>query len=1153
MGFNSRVSRRILFWTMLIGGIVSVLISAGEAYLSYKERVAFLEQQMHSIGEFSRPTLINSLWAFDRKQVELQIKTLPSLSEISAVRLRQPGGIEDIYAGAETLSNDVLEISFALIHVENDQANDLGTLTLMTDLRDDLGKMMRNWVIAFLGNAFVIFVIVVVTGLIYHSFVLRRLYFLVEELKTTTPEALRQAQPEARPVPTDTLRDEFDDLMSSIVALKATGGQALREVDEKNAELRSLMNSLNESKILLQAIIDTAPIRVFWKDRDLRYLGCNPAFVQDAGKREAGEIIGKDDYQMPWAAQADLYRADDLKIIESGIGKPSFEEPQTTPDGQVIWLRTSKVPLKNRNEEIIGLLGLYEDITDSVRTAETLREREELYHSIVSQAGDGIVLIDAASLGFVEVNTAACRLMGYSRAEYLALFLPDIQPDLDETALRATIAQILVSGSFSQEGQYRRQDGTLFDVHINVSAIKLRGRDCLVAVWRDITQDKAARTALENEAAWHRALIQNSIEGIAIFNEERRVIEVNARFAQMLGYTVDEMLGRHPRDWELTLPMSAKDERFPTRPEQSSTFETLHMRKDGSVYAAEISLQNARIGGRPAFITIVRDISLRKQAEEEIKRINDELESRIEKRTEDLQKTYSQLLDTQFAMESVGIAITWADYETGRFIYANRYAAKSLGYSVDEMLQLSVFDIDPHFSPAAFEQIRETIKQQGHIQFETEQRSIDGSLIPVEMTIYYQVGGENSPPRLIAFGSNITRRKEIEQNLVRAQLTAETANIAKSAFLANMSHEIRTPLNAITGMAHMLRRSGMTPEQQDRLDKIETAGQHLLEIINAILDLSKIEAGKFSLEEAEVHLGDLLASVASMLQDRVQAKGLKLLIDSESPSYQLLGDPTRLRQALLNFATNALKFTETGTIVLRTKVESATGSNVRVHFEVQDTGIGIPAEVIPRLFSAFEQADNSTTRKYGGTGLGLAITKKLAELMGGSAGVMSELGVGSTFWFAVQLKKGHSFARAAKLPVQESAETLLQRDFSNLRILLVEDEFVNREVALDYLRDISQTIDLAEDGTEAVALAKRYRYDAILMDMQMPIMDGLEATRCIRQLPDCNNIPIIAMTANAFAEDKARCLAAGMNDFLTKPVSPDELFDMLLKWLPARA
>ncbi len=300
-------------------------------------------------------------------------------------------------------------------------------------------------------------------------------------------------------------------------------------------------------------------------------------------------------------------------------------------------------------------------------------------------------------------------------------------------------------------------------------------------------------------------------------------------------------------------------------------------------------------------------------------------------------------------------------------------------------------------------------------------------------------------------------------------------------------------------------------------------------------------------------MGDLLASVASMLQDRVQAKGLKLLIDSESPSYQLLGDPTRLRQALLNFATNALKFTETGTIVLRTKVESATGSNVRVHFEVQDTGIGIPAEVIPRLFSAFEQADNSTTRKYGGTGLGLAITHKLAELMGGRAGVMSEVGVGSTFWFAVQLKKGHSFARAATLPVQESAETILQRDFSNLRILLVEDEFVNREVALDYLHDISQTIDLAEDGTEAVALAKRYRYDAILMDMQMPVMDGLEATRCIRQLPDCNNIPIIAMTANAFAEDKARCLAAGMNDFLTKPVSPDELFDMLLKWLPARA
>ncbi|MBK6999802.1 MAG: PAS domain S-box protein [Rhodoferax sp.] len=522
---------------------------------------------------------------------------------------------------------------------------------------------------------------------------------------------------------------------------------------------------------------------------------------------------------------------------------------------------------------------------------------------------------------------------------------------------------------------------------------------------------------------------------------------------------------------------------------------------------------------------------------------------------------------TRFSVEAASDALFWITPDA-RIVDVNAAACRTLGYSREELQHLSVPDVDAHYNAALWPQHFAELRQRGSMTFESEQRTRDGRLFPVEIVANYVKYGDEE--RNCAFVRDITERKlaeiELEKHrnhleamvksrtveLAIAKEAAETANIAKSAFLANMSHEIRTPMNGIIGMANILRREGATSKQEKRLDVIDASAQHLLSVINNILDISKIEAGKFTLDETPIIVSSLMANVCSILAERAKAKNIRLLIEAAHLPHNLMGDPTRLQQALLNYATNAVKFTEQGTVMLRTILQEETAESLRLRFEVADTGIGIAPQSLPRLFSAFEQADNSMNRKYGGTGLGLAITKRLAELMGGEVGVESTPGVGSTFWFSVKLKKYHEAALASTQAVVD-AEMEVRRRYAGQRILVVDDEPVNREIALIQLEAVDIVADTAEDGAEAVAMARKNSYVAIFMDMQMPKLNGLEATQEIRQLAGYRDTPIIAMTANVFADDKIQCLNAGMNDFLIKPFNPDEFFATLLRSLSRSA
>jgi PAS domain S-box-containing protein len=651
------------------------------------------------------------------------------------------------------------------------------------------------------------------------------------------------------------------------------------------------------------------------------------------------------------------------------------------------------------------------------------------------------------------------------------------------------------------------------------------------------------------------ALAKGTDDAMFIKNTEGRYLRFNRAACALVGKAEREVLGKTCSDL------------FP--PEEAA-MQAAHDREvmtTGRIVTRELCLTTAnglsilRIARGPLFddegklngvFGVVRDISESKRATESLRMLSMAVEQSPE-----------------------SIVITDID---ARIVYVNEASVRNTGYGRAEVLGKNPRILQSGLTPReTFENMWTELSQGKPWKGVLFNQRKDGSNYVefANITPLYETDG--SVTHYVAVKEDITEKQrlgaELDRHrhhleelvvsrtaqLVEARQQADVANRAKSAFLANMSHEIRTPMNAIVGLTHILRQARPTPEETGKLDRIAVAAAHLLSIVNDILDLSKIESGKLDLEQTDFSLVSILDHTCSLISEQARAKGLAVSVVTDGVPQWLRGDPTRVRQAFLNFASNAVKFTDRGAITLRARLLEDNGEQVLIRFEVEDTGIGIAADDLPVLFEPFTQADVTTTRIYGGTGLGLSICRRLIELMGGTTGVESELGRGSLFWFSLWFERGCGILHAEpddaahNLGNAATAEDELRQKHGGLHLLLVEDNAVNREVALELIHAAGLNADSAADGLEAVAMASSTSYDLILMDMQMPRMNGLDATRAIRALPSGVATPILAMTANALNEHRKACMDAGMNDFVAKPVDPQFFYAMLLKWLPRAA
>lgn len=1048
---------------------------------------------------------------------------------------------------------------------------------------------------------------------------------------------------------------------------------------------RARVASALERFRLLGAALESSPVSVVITNGEGYIDWVNPQFERNTGYT-LEEVRGKkpslvssgqtpaQTYQVMWSA-----------LLSGQSWQGHFVNRRK--DGSTYHDEATLSPVFDGRGRRIGIVGLHEDVSARIEAQKELERRERLLNELLEQQtaifdnAPPIVLVCDGH--FRQFNPAFVELMGGTASQLLGLGVSVLFGGPGHSDLfTARVTPSLASGQALREtATLFRLDGSRFEARLAGRSLKMDDFGT-ASIWviEDVSDQRRAELAIQQTK--ERLELAQEAGKIGVFDLNLLTGEIlwSDKLAQMMGLPP----GTQPDGRDFWLNCLHPED----RPQAAAYFDSClagnedHLRDswrivrpDGEVRwfleAARI-FRNAQ--GQPVRVVGVNvDIHDQKLLEEQVA---------------------GQLDFQQALIDAIPVPLFYKGAD-GRYVGVNRAYEQAFGVERETLVGKTVMDLEflPQASRVLFERDNALVLAGG----QSVHREVDLPYADGEMhhTLFWLHGfrrADGSPGGTIGTFVDITDRQRAEQELRRAKELAEESTALKSNFLANMSHEIRTPMNAIIGMSHLALKSGLSPRQHDYVSKIQQAGQHLLGVINDILDFSKIEAGKLVVERQPFLLDRMLESVSDVVGYKAGAKGLELVCDvaADVPP-NLVGDALRLGQILINFANNAIKFTESGEISIAVRLLAQAGQQVRLRFEVRDTGIGLTEEQMGRLFQSFQQADTSTTRRYGGTGLGLAICKSLAELMGGEVGVESVFGQGSTFWVAVPLERGaaarvllpppdlrgsrvlvvddnHTAAtvlsdmlhamgfeveqahsglealdrlresmaqhkpfglllldwhmpgmdgvelaghirslgmakvpqmlmvtaygredvmRAARAqgietvlikPVNASVlfDTLMQPlehstaagrraaapapaadelplEIRGAQVLLVEDNELNQMVAMELLLDAGFAVDVAENGQIAIDRIERKHYDAVLMDMQMPVMDGETATRALRSNPRHAQLPIIAMTANAMEADRQRCFAAGMNDHVAKPIEPAALWAALGRWIRPRA
>jgi PAS domain S-box-containing protein len=1044
---------------------------------------------------------------------------------------------------------------------------------------------------------------------------------------------------------------------------------SVRDISErKAAEI-----ALQQSHFMLQTVLDNIPLGVFWKDKDLRYLGCNKIFAQNAGFEDSSSIVGKDDFEI-WPANAAMHHMKDLEVISSGVAKLDLEDTLTAPDGHSILTRTQLVHLYREDGSSQGLLGVFEDITAQKMSEREIQASQARMRAIFENAGVGIAVTDLAGR-YLEVNPKLAGLLGYSREEILQLTIRETSHPEDWRKSKLLLAGLLQDDAHSAliEKRFLRKDGSIVWGLVAITPIRDAGGSVksVIKMMVDISERKqiekdlaltSERLSIATQGAGIGIWDWDLVDNLSTWDDE--MYRLYGMERESLGCDYDDWLQvLHSEDVESI--KSAIESALRGETEFDCEFRVFW--PDGSIHHIKSAAKILRDEtGKPLrMVGINFDITARKQAELALQRNMERLqvilsnlysgvlvisenntvelinpylcklldlsecsEEIIGTSSEHMQKLvssaandpvpYAQLIKERIAKgEPVRddeihlkngrivlqdfIPIRTKGKVTGRiwtlrditFIHqAEAKIAESekflrkMADALPGILSFWTQDLRCAFANAKYTEwfgrnpeemqgvhLREFL---GEEEFLTQQASIQNALAG-EAQVYkrivkksdgssgtlwgyyipHYVDGEVRGYFLVA--SDITELEtvyvqlgKLNQELEVRTLQAEAANRAKSDFLANMSHEIRTPMNAIMGLSYLALKTDLDPKQQDYLNRIQIASRNLLGLINDILDLSKIEAEKLEIEHAPFNLHQVVEHVTSILSEKAREKGLEVRIDlpPEIP-FELMGDSLRLGQVLLNLASNAVKFTEQGWVSLSMGIFSQGPGQIRLRFAVQDTGIGISSDVLPSLFRPFNQADASTTRRFGGTGLGLTISKRLVELMGGEIAVESVPGEGSTFTFTLPLDMQNPAASPSQKP-------MVPLELRGSKVLVVDDEPESVRVLEEMLGTLGLTTVTRLSGTEAVdeliqGERKGYPYDLAVLDWRMAEMDGIELVKRIRRDRRIVHKPALVLLT-AYSGEEVHHLADDLHldGVLLKPVSASLLLDTVAQILSHR-